>query len=101
MGFTGHFWGGAGDSHRQRQLLAASPGAELGSSVCHSALEALSLLNPVLKQPQTCDTAILCHSTRQKAGLESLYLQDPCAQQGPGACGEKQGLVSVFSCDFQ
>lgn len=39
-------------------------------------------------------------SQHKEAGLESPYLQYPCAQHMPRACGKKQGLVSVFSWNF-
>lgn len=65
--------------------------------------ELTPVLGAVVTRHEGCDTVIFVTVQvwqNQKAGLSSPYLQIPCAQHNPGACGKKQCLVSVFCCNF-
>lgn len=65
--------------------------------------ELTPVLGAVVTRHEGCETVIFVTVQvwqNQKVGLSSPYLQTPCAQHNPGACGKKQCLVSVFCCNF-
>lgn len=112
--FTGRFRRAARGWFRQKTCCwLTALGTGLGRSVCrgHSVLRAprfcgqnlTPALGVVVIGNESCETDAFVTAQvweNQKVGLESPYLRYPCAQHSPGACGKKQGLVSVFYCNF-